>query len=152
MDNHIKLLNKPDKPGYAPAQELMAKILVDLKRYHQEATLKLVTAVQELKVVTQAGKELKRQHQEAILEFNATVQQQHQEAKEEFNTVTQLIKATTSVDMNLVEGKGCYQSAVPEEVDTSPPKFTHWPIIDINNLPKTSLSDACHPSPGLPGF
>ena len=54
----------------------------------------------------------------------------------------QLIKATTSVDMNSLEGKGCHQPAVPEEVDTSPPKFMYWPVIDIDNLPKMSPSDA----------
>ena len=58
----------------------------------------------------------------------------------------------TSKDSISLEGKGCHQPAVPEDVDTSPPKFTHWPIIDIDNLPKTNLSDACHPSPGPPGF
>ena len=87
-----------------------------------------------------------------MLECNAAVQQQYQEAKKELDTVMQLIKATTSVDMNSLEGRSCHQPAVPEEVDTSPPKFTHWPIIDIDKLPKMSLSDACHPSPGLPGF
>ena len=59
MDNHIKLINKPDESGYALAQEFMAKIIVHLKRDHQEEMLKLVTAVQELKVMTQSGKELK---------------------------------------------------------------------------------------------
>ena len=75
---------------------------------------------------------------------------QHQEATLESEELKSIVPAST--DSIPLEGKGCHQPTVPEEVDTSPPKFTHWPIIDIDNLPKTSPSDACHPSPGLPGF
>ena len=57
-----------------------------------------------------------------------------------------------SMDLTPLEEKGCHQPVIPEEVDTSPPTFTHWPIIDIDNLPKTSPSNACHPSPGPPSF
>ena len=79
--------------------------------------------------------EFKRQHQEATLEL------------EEQKSIT-----PTSTDSISLEGKGCHQPAVPEEVDISPPIFTHWPIIDIDNPPKTSPSDACHLSPSPPGF
>ena len=82
---------------------MIEESIVGLKRYHQEATLTLDTAVQKLKVVIQAGKELKRQHQEAMLEFNAAVQQQHQEAKKEFNTVMQLNEKMTSADEATLE-------------------------------------------------
>ena len=102
------------------AREIIEESIVGLKYYHQEATLILVTAVQKLKVVTQAGKELKHQHQEAMLVFNTAVQQQHEEAKEKFNTVMQLIKATTSADINSLEGKGCHQPTVSSSNTSTP--------------------------------
>ena len=117
---------------------MIEESIVGLKRYHQEATLTLDTAVQKLKVVIQAGKELKRQHQEAMLEFNAAVQQQHQEAKEEFNTVMQLTKATTSANMNSLEGEDYHQPAVPEEVDTCSSSPTRYVSSVQSKIFKTS--------------
>ena len=51
----------------------MAEMNVDFKRDHQETMQKFELAVQEIKAVTTGINELKRQHQEATLEFNAAV-------------------------------------------------------------------------------
>ena len=77
---------------------------------------------------------------------------QHQEAMLKFDTVVQELKAVTLTGMYSLEGGGCHQSEVPEEVDRSPPKITHWPIIDAENLPETSQLDTCHTPPSPPGF
>ena len=72
LDKKIKRLEKQDV-NQIKMQELMAEMNVDFKRDHQETMQKFELAVQEIKAVTTGINELKRQHQEATLEFNAAV-------------------------------------------------------------------------------